>query len=55
MGYVPPETGDVTTTLAAPQATTLVGTANVESVIRANSLDQLTAAAANVSMGRTRS
>jgi hypothetical protein len=42
-------TGDVT--IANTGATTLVGTSNVESIIRANSLDQMTAAAANVSLG----
>ena len=42
-----PLTGDVTT---VGNAATLVGTANVESIIRANTLDQMTAPAANVAM-----
>jgi hypothetical protein len=42
-----PLTGDVTTSGAAA---TLVGTTNVESIIRANTLDQMGAAAATVNM-----
>jgi hypothetical protein len=54
MGYVPPDTGDVTTALATPTTTVLVGTANTESIIRANTLDQMGAPAANLSMNSKR-
>jgi hypothetical protein len=53
MGYFPPITQDVTTPLGSTVAS-LVGTVNVESIIRANTLDQMGAPTANVSWNSKR-
>lgn len=52
MGYAPPLTADVTTPTGSTVAT-LVGTAGVESIIRANTLDQLTPPVAPVTFTGT--
>lgn len=53
MGYTPPLSTDVTTPQGSSVAS-LVGSSNVESIIRANTLDQMGSPAANLSMNSKR-